>query len=113
MFEADRLPMDWVRACNQMDELWVPSRFNAEVFASSGVERDKLVIIPGAVNPREFDPTSTHRCLCPIVPRSTSSLCSSGVRARVGRVDRFLPASFQWTTMFACISAPSFSKVRG
>jgi len=62
MFEADRLPMDWVRACNQMDELWVPSRFNAEVFANSGVERDKLVVIPSAVNPHEFDPAK-HRPL--------------------------------------------------
>jgi len=56
MFEADRLPLEWVKICNQMDELWVPSRFNVEVFASSGVVRDKLVVIPGAVDAREFDP---------------------------------------------------------
>ena len=33
MFEADSLPVEWVKSCNQMDELWVPSRFNAEIFA--------------------------------------------------------------------------------
>jgi glycosyltransferase involved in cell wall biosynthesis/Tfp pilus assembly protein PilF len=56
-FAADRLPLEWVKAFNQMDELWVPSRFHAEAFAASGVERDKLVVIPSAVDAGEFDPT--------------------------------------------------------
>ena len=55
-FAADRLPLEWVKTFNQMDELWVPTRFHAEAFAASGVERDKLVVIPSAVNSSEFDP---------------------------------------------------------
>ena len=56
MFETDRIPESWVRACNLMDEIWVPSVFNKQTFIASGVESDKLVIIPGAVNEHEFDP---------------------------------------------------------
>jgi len=56
MFETDRIPKSWVRACNLMDEIWVPSAFNKQTFIASGVEPDKLVIIPGAVNEHEFDP---------------------------------------------------------
>ncbi|MEW6158990.1 MAG: glycosyltransferase [Verrucomicrobiota bacterium] len=56
MFEVDRISPHWVSLCNQMDEIWVPSQFNLETFAASGVERDKLVVIPEAVNELEFNP---------------------------------------------------------
>ena len=56
MFETDRIPADWVTACNRMDEVWVPSQFNVETFAKSGVERFKLVVMPGAVDSEFFDP---------------------------------------------------------
>lgn len=46
MFETDRIAPEWVAACNRMDEVWVPSQFNVETFAASGVERSKLVVIP-------------------------------------------------------------------
>jgi glycosyltransferase involved in cell wall biosynthesis/ADP-heptose:LPS heptosyltransferase/predicted Zn-dependent protease/GT2 family glycosyltransferase len=55
-FAADRLPVEWVRTLNQMDEIWVPSGFHAEAFTGSGVERDKLVVVPSAVDDRLFDP---------------------------------------------------------
>ncbi|MFM8879922.1 MAG: glycosyltransferase, partial [Verrucomicrobiota bacterium] len=56
MFETDRIAPDWVAACNRMDEVWVPSRFNVETFAASGVERSKLVLMPEAVDSEFFDP---------------------------------------------------------
>ncbi|KAF0169898.1 MAG: wbdA, partial [Limisphaerales bacterium] len=56
MFETDRIPTDWAGCCNAMDEVWVPSQFNVETFANSGVERDKLVVIPGAVDEGLFAP---------------------------------------------------------
>jgi glycosyltransferase involved in cell wall biosynthesis len=56
MFETDRIAPDWVAACNRMDEVWVPSQFNVETFAASGVERSKLVVMPGAVDSEFFDP---------------------------------------------------------
>jgi len=55
-FAADCLPVEWAKTFNQMDELWVPSRFHAEAFTASGVERDKLVVVPSAVDARLFDP---------------------------------------------------------
>jgi len=54
MFETDRLPPDWVPRCNEMDEIWVPSEFNRESFAAAGVARDKIVMIPGGIDPRPF-----------------------------------------------------------
>jgi glycosyltransferase involved in cell wall biosynthesis len=56
MFETDRIAPDWVAACNRMDEVWVPSRFNLETFAACGVERSKLVVMPEAVDSMFFDP---------------------------------------------------------
>ena len=56
MFETDRIAPSWVSCGNQMDEMWVPSQFNLETFAASGVERDKLVVMPGAVDALVYDP---------------------------------------------------------
>jgi glycosyltransferase involved in cell wall biosynthesis len=50
MLEVDGLPADWVEACNQMDEIFVPSHFNKETFANSGVR------VPITVMPLGFDP---------------------------------------------------------
>ena len=50
MFETDRLPEGWAAACNRMDAVWVPGEFNRETFARAGVERDKLRIVPGAID---------------------------------------------------------------
>ena len=65
MFETDRLPTNWVAACNQMDEIWVPSRFNAETFARAGVERPRVKIIPGAVDAQLFNPEHTEPMTLP------------------------------------------------
>lgn len=37
MFEADRLPADWVPRCNAMDALWAPSDWVRDMFLASGV----------------------------------------------------------------------------
>lgn len=56
MFETDRLPPEWVAACNAMDEIWVPTQFNVETFARSGVKEDKLFVVPGPLDSRAYDP---------------------------------------------------------
>ena len=56
MFETDRLPEEWVAACNWMDRVWVPSAFNARTFADAGVDRRKIAVIPGAINIARYDP---------------------------------------------------------
>lgn len=36
--ETDRLPKEWIKPCNQMDELWVASEQQAEMMRRSGVK---------------------------------------------------------------------------
>lgn len=56
MLEVNGLPEEWVRQCNRMDEVWVPSTFNAETFYNSGV-RTPIHIIPLGVDPNFFNPS--------------------------------------------------------
>lgn len=56
IFETDRIPTRWAALCNQMDEIWVPSQFNVETFAQSGVERHKLQVVPYGVDTGFFKP---------------------------------------------------------
>ena len=72
MFETDRISPEWVAACNRMDEVWVPSRFNVETFAnvnpiilnggawfaSIGTEESKgtkVFALTGAINDFDHD----------------------------------------------------------
>ncbi|MCL4426149.1 MAG: glycosyltransferase [Firmicutes bacterium] len=56
MLETDRICAHWVKICNQMDEIWVPSTFNQQTFVSSGVEADRLKVMPLGVDPQRFHP---------------------------------------------------------
>lgn len=61
MLEVDGLPADWVEACNQMDEIFVPSHFNKETFINSGVRRP-ITVIPLGIDPQRFNPSlPAHR----------------------------------------------------
>jgi glycosyltransferase involved in cell wall biosynthesis len=55
MLEIDRLPREWVRQANLMDEIFVPSTFNAETFRASGV-RPPISVVPLGVDPDYFNP---------------------------------------------------------
>ncbi len=55
MLETDRIPAEWVRQANLMDEVWVPSSFNKRTFLDSGVTRP-IHIIPLGVDPNYFNP---------------------------------------------------------
>ena len=57
IFETDRVPDHWVDLCNAMDAIWVPSEFNRETFAASGVDRAKLEVIPYSVDTSFFAAT--------------------------------------------------------
>ena len=58
MLEVDGLPREWVRQANLMDEVWVPSSFNKQTFAASGVKRP-IHVIPLGVDPNYFSPAIT------------------------------------------------------
>jgi glycosyltransferase involved in cell wall biosynthesis len=45
-FDTDRIPEAWVARCNSMEEVWVPSEFNVETFSASGVDVERLRVVP-------------------------------------------------------------------
>lgn len=51
MFESDKLPEEWADYLNMADEVIVPSKWCAEVFAKSGV---KASVVPLGYNDRAF-----------------------------------------------------------
>jgi GT2 family glycosyltransferase len=55
MLETDRIPADWVRQANLMDEVWCPSRFNLQTFLDSGVTRP-VHVMPLGVDADYFNP---------------------------------------------------------
>lgn len=91
VFEGDRIPKQWADNCNdsRIAQVWVPSKHVYDAAIRSGVEEDKLRIIPHGVTMhssragRHF-PTS----------RATSSR-SCGIRA--GRKERTTVAGLIWS----------------
>lgn len=55
MLEVDGLPPEWVRQANMMNEVWVPSFFNAETFKAAGV-KVPVHVVPLGVDPCYFSP---------------------------------------------------------
>jgi len=56
MMEVDKICERWVRACNAVDELWVPTPSQVEVFRSSGVEKP-IHFVPLGIDTTRFNPT--------------------------------------------------------
>ncbi|MCW3100250.1 MAG: hypothetical protein JWL77_5868 [Chthonomonadaceae bacterium] len=54
VFETDRLPAGWEAIFNGMDRIWVHSAFNKETFARSGVDLDKIAVIPESIDSARF-----------------------------------------------------------
>ncbi len=55
MLEVDRLPPAWVEQANQMDEVWTPTPWGAEMFRASGVTRP-VYDVPLGVDLAQFSP---------------------------------------------------------
>jgi hypothetical protein len=53
MLEVDGFPEEWVRQANEMDEVWVPSAFNRDGLAASGVTKP-VHVMPLGVDPDHF-----------------------------------------------------------
>src|SRR5580704_5960620 len=56
MYETDSIPDRWASCCEQMDEVWVASKFNCETFAVAGVSPKRLHALPEGVNTSVFRP---------------------------------------------------------
>ncbi len=55
MLETTGIPEEWVRQCNMMDEVWVPSSFNVDTFRNSGVTVP-IYTIPLGIDPNYYNP---------------------------------------------------------
>lgn len=63
-WETSRLPDFWVSLINSLDQVWVPSKWNQEVFRSSGVTKP-IYVVPCTLN-KEYmgtDPNEVGRRL--------------------------------------------------
>ena len=58
MLETTGIPAEWVRQCNMMNEVWVPSHFNVETFKNSGVNVP-IHVIPLGIDPNYYNPLIT------------------------------------------------------
>ncbi len=60
MLEVTGIPPDWVEQANALDEIWVPSSFNQDTFAASGVNRP-IEVMPLGVDVNYFHPFIKRR----------------------------------------------------
>jgi glycosyltransferase involved in cell wall biosynthesis len=58
MFETDSIPDGWVSRLNYMDEVWVPTDAQADIFREAGVEDEKLHVVGEGVDTDFYKPTS-------------------------------------------------------
>lgn len=56
-WEFTRLRKDFAEIFNLADEVWTPSNFSRQAFVESGVEFNKVQIIPNGIDPELFTPT--------------------------------------------------------
>ncbi|KAK9791576.1 hypothetical protein WJX73_010077 [Symbiochloris irregularis] len=66
MFETDRLSPEHARRLNGMHQTWVPTHFHKEVFAASGVQESKLVVMPEPVDVDFFSPSRVKPLRLPL-----------------------------------------------
>ncbi|WP_157036419.1 hypothetical protein [Streptomonospora alba] len=61
MFETAKLPSVWVERSYSVDEVWVPSLFNAQTYAAAGIPSEKIVVIPEPVDFIDFSGAQVAR----------------------------------------------------
>jgi FkbM family methyltransferase len=53
-WEYGVLPQEWVRKAKEVDEFWVPSTFVRNSYIKSGINADKVHVVPNGVDPAKF-----------------------------------------------------------
>jgi glycosyltransferase involved in cell wall biosynthesis len=78
VFETDRLPKDWVEACNQMDAIWVQGEFNRKTFVDSGVDPAKIAVVPECLDAAAYRnvPTKEEVAKNEALPQSIRGIAS-------------------------------------
>jgi glycosyltransferase involved in cell wall biosynthesis len=57
-WEFGSLPRAWAAGFASADEVWVPSRHVRDGFVRSGLDPERVVVIPNGVNPLRFNPAA-------------------------------------------------------
>jgi glycosyltransferase involved in cell wall biosynthesis/ADP-heptose:LPS heptosyltransferase/2-polyprenyl-3-methyl-5-hydroxy-6-metoxy-1,4-benzoquinol methylase len=60
-WEFSALRKDFVELFNQADEIWTPSNYSRNAFIASGVESNKVQIVPNGINPELFTPSGNRQ----------------------------------------------------
>ena len=55
-WEFGTLPADWVRLARDVDEFWVPTHFVRNSYVESGVNAEKVFVVPNGVDAEKFHP---------------------------------------------------------
>jgi glycosyltransferase involved in cell wall biosynthesis len=64
-WEYGSLPVEWVQQVNALaDEVWVPSSFVRDLYVESGVNRERVHVIPNGVDTELFTPVSPPLPIC-------------------------------------------------
>lgn len=56
-FETDRIPSSWLPYLALVEEIWVPTEFNVQTYADSGVPPEKLRVLGQTLDFELFDPS--------------------------------------------------------
>ncbi len=107
MLETDTLPGSWARACLGLDEVWVPSTFNAAAFKAAGFAPDRVRVVPIGVDCRLFRPG--RRGSLPFVdtlpiagePWLVSGKRPAGSEAAIARAADAGASAFRFLSVFA------------
>ncbi|MDR0927816.1 MAG: glycosyltransferase [Ignavibacteria bacterium] len=55
-WEFGVLPPEFVEIFNRAEELWTPSNYSRQAFINSGIDGDKVQVIPNGINPQLYSP---------------------------------------------------------
>ncbi len=55
-WEFSALPKDFVEIFNKADEIWTPSNYSRQAFLNSGIDFNKVQIMPNGIDPELFRP---------------------------------------------------------
>jgi glycosyltransferase involved in cell wall biosynthesis len=58
-WETAKMPANWVRGCNLVDEIWIPCFHNFHALKASGVTTP-IYVVPHAIDTDRFAPTTTR-----------------------------------------------------
>lgn len=76
MFETDRIPEGWSQRMMALDEIWVPTEFQREVFINGGVPAERLFVVGESIDSDFYHPGKVSALPLPSLSSSDASFSS-------------------------------------